>query len=57
MITCSGFFVTMAVVALSAVLLAFGRTYLLPISRGTFSALWVVHLHGAFALTWMLLFL
>ncbi len=47
----------MAVVALSAVLLAFGRTYLLPISRGTFSALWVVHLHGAFALTWMLLFL
>ena len=26
-------------------------------SRGTFSALWVVHLHGAFALSWVLLFL
>lgn len=53
----SWFFVSMGVLALGAVLVGFGRTYALPMSRGTFSAPWVVHLHGAFALSWVLLFL
>lgn len=52
----SWFFVAMGAVALCAVLVGFGRTYLVPISRGTFAAPWVVHLHGAFALSWVLLF-
>lgn len=52
----SWFFVGMGAVALSAVLIGFGRTYALPMSRGTFAAPSVVHLHGAFALSWVLLF-
>ncbi len=46
----------MAGVAVLAVLIGFGRTYALPMARGTFRAPWVVHLHGAFAASWVLLF-
>ncbi|QJR34626.1 hypothetical protein [Gemmatimonas groenlandica] len=53
----SWFFVGMGAVALGAVLFGFGRTYVVPMSRGTFAAPWVVHLHGALAMTWVLLFL
>ena len=50
-------FVAVGVLALSAVLLGFGRTYALPLSRGTFAPPWLVHLHGAFARSWVPLFL
>lgn len=52
----SWFFPAMAGVAVLAVLIGFGRTYALPMARGTFRAPWVVHLHGAFAASWVLLF-
>ena len=50
-------FVAVGVVALGAVLLGFGRTHALPMSRGTFAPPWLVHLHGAFARSWVPLFL
>ena len=41
--------------ALSAVLLGFSTTYILPMARYTFAAPWVVHLHGLSALGWVLM--
>ena len=35
----------------------FGRTYAAPLARGAFSAPWFVHIHGASALAWVLLFI
>ncbi len=52
----SWFYTGMGAVALLAVAVGFGRTYAAPIARGTFSAPFVVHLHGAFAVSWVLLF-
>jgi hypothetical protein len=46
----------MGAVALLAVGVGFGRTYALPVVRHLFSAPLVVHVHGAFALGWVLLF-
>ncbi|MBK8005733.1 MAG: hypothetical protein IPK12_17905 [Gemmatimonadetes bacterium] len=42
---------------LLAVAVGFGRTYAAPMAVGTFSAPIVVHVHGAFAATWILLFI
>lgn len=51
-----GFYVGMALTGLAVVLLGFSRTYLAPMARGDFQAAAVVHLHGALALGWVLLF-
>lgn len=56
-VTRSWFHVVMGGVALAAVLLGFGYTYMLPMARGSFRAPFAVHLHGALALSWVLLFL
>jgi hypothetical protein len=50
------FFSVMGGVALLAVAIGFGRTYAVPVARHAFSAPLVVHIHGAFALSWVLLF-
>jgi hypothetical protein len=42
--------------ALFAIAVGFGRTYLVPMSRGTFAAPTIVHVHGTFAMAWVLLF-
>ena len=55
--TRSSFFVVIAGVIAAAVAFGFGRTYAAPIVRGTFAAPWVVHLHGALAGAWVMLFL
>ncbi len=52
----SSFFVVMAGVALAAVAIGFGRTYVMPLARGTFAAPLIIHAHGALALAWVLLF-
>lgn len=44
-------------VVLLAVAIGFGRTYAVPVAHGTFAAPSWVHVHGALALTWVLLFL
>lgn len=52
----SWLFTVMGGVVLFAVVLAFGRTYALPMARGTFQSPASVHVHGAFASAWVLLF-
>lgn len=52
----SWFFSSMGLVALLAVAIGFGRTYGAPMARGTFAAPAIVHIHGAFAFAWVLLF-
>jgi hypothetical protein len=46
----------MGVVALLAIFVGFGRTYAAPMLRGTFAGPRILHIHGAFALAWVLLF-
>ena len=53
----SWFYSAMGAIVLFAVLVGFGRTYAVPMARGTFEAPAVVHVHGAFAAAWILLFL
>ncbi|HEX7704990.1 MAG TPA: hypothetical protein VF701_00880 [Thermoanaerobaculia bacterium] len=53
----SWFYTVMGVVALLAVCVGFGRTYAIPLARKTFEAPTVVHVHGAFAMAWVLLFI
>lgn len=54
--TRSWFFPAMGGVAVLAVAIGFGRTYFAPMARGTFAAPLVLHIHGAFAIAWVLLF-
>lgn len=51
------FFVLMAITGVIAVLIGFGKTFIVPTAEGTFEAPLIVHVHGAFAFTWILLFL
>lgn len=50
------FFLVMAIVGLFAAIIGFGKTFFLPVARGKFDAPFVIHLHGAFAFAWVLLF-
>ena len=50
-------YTAMGLVAILAVAIGFGRTYFVPMGRGTFHAPTAVHVHGALALSWILLFL
>jgi len=51
------FFVIIGIVGLFAVLIGFGKTFIIPSINGSFDAPFIVHLHGAFAFSWILLFL
>lgn len=51
------FYFGIGLVGLAVVALGFGWTYAVPMFRQTFSAPWYVHLHGASALAWVLLFI
>lgn len=51
------FYVAMGGVTLLAVAVGFGRTYAAPLARGTFHGPAILHVHGALALSWVLLFL
>jgi hypothetical protein len=53
----SWYYTVMGCVALLAVCVGFGRTYAIPLARRTFDAPAVVHVHGAFAMAWVLLFI
>jgi hypothetical protein len=52
----SPIYLTMSVVGLLAVFIGFAKTFFLPVMRGTFTGPVSVHVHGAFALSWILLF-
>jgi hypothetical protein len=51
------FYPGIGLAGLVVIALGFGVTYGLPMARGTFAAPWFVHLHGATALTWVLLYI
>lgn len=50
------FFFIMAILALLVALIGFSKTFFYPVYEGSFSAPWPVHLHGAFAFLWIILF-
>jgi len=50
------FFLIMAIVGLLAAIIGFGKTFFLPMANGSFQAPFAIHLHGAFAFAWVLLF-
>lgn len=49
------FYLGLAIAGLAAIGLGFSTTYIAPVARGTFHEPLVVHLHGLFALSWVLL--
>lgn len=49
------FYLGFGLIGLLVVALGFGVTYVVPMARRTFSAPWIVHLHGALALGWIFL--
>lgn len=49
------FYFLVALLGLSAVLVGFSTTYIAPMARRSFHAPVVVHVHGALALTWILI--
>jgi hypothetical protein len=51
------YFLWIALLGLLAVLTGFAKTFILPVSRGSFSAPSIVYIHGAFAFSWILLFI
>jgi len=51
------FFIFIAIVGLLAVLIGFAKTFIIPTVEGSFKAPIIVHIHGAFAFGWILLFL
>ncbi len=51
------FFFVMAVVAILVAFIGFSKTFFISVGKGTFTAPWTVHVHGAFAFMWIILFL
>ncbi len=52
----SSFFFVMSLVGLCAVLIGFTKTLFIPVAAGSFKAPFAIHLHGAFAFGWVILF-
>lgn len=53
----TGFYIGMALIALAVALAGFSKTFFAPLASGTFQAPVVIHMHGAAAFAWVLLFL
>ncbi|MBU6373726.1 MAG: hypothetical protein KJS97_13450 [Alphaproteobacteria bacterium] len=51
-----GFFEAMGLAALAIAFIGFAKTFIAPLASGTFHAPAVVHIHGAFAFAWVLIF-
>lgn len=51
------FFLIIGWIGLFAVLIGFATTFIIPVSAGTFKAPFVIYLHGAFAFSWVILYL
>lgn len=50
------FFFIISFVGLLAALIGFTKTFFIPVAAGTFTAPTAIHVHGAFAFTWIMLF-
>jgi len=55
--TFPSYFFAMSIIGLLAVLTGFGKTFIQPLIAGRFSAPLVVYVHGAFAFSWVMLFI
>ncbi|XVJ65977.1 MAG: hypothetical protein HEQ40_07390 [Lacibacter sp.] len=53
----TNFFVLMAIVAITAILVGFLKTFIIPILTGAKTWPWVIYLHAGFAFGWVTLFL
>jgi len=51
------FFFIIAIVGLFAAVLGFAKTFFIPVANGNFDAPIGIHIHGAFAFAWVILFL
>jgi len=51
------FFIFIAITGFLAVLIGFGKTFIVPSAKGTFAAPYIIYIHGAFAFSWIVLFL
>lgn len=51
------FYFCMACISLVVVLVGFAKTFFIPVARREFHAPAIIHIHGAFAFAWVLLFL
>ena len=51
------FFLAIGVIGLFAVLTGFSTTFLIPLGKGTFEAPLIIYIHGAFAFSWICLFI
>lgn len=51
------FFLCMAIVGLLTVLIGFAKTFIIPVANNEFKAPLIIHIHGAFAFAWIILFL
>lgn len=51
------FFWWMALVGILAVLIGFAKTFIIPMANNAFKAPVIIHVHGAFAFAWIILFL
>jgi hypothetical protein len=51
------YFLFVGIIGVLAVLIGFGRTFLIPVAAGTFQAPLIIYVHGGFAFAWVLLFL
>lgn len=50
------FFLIIAIVGLLAALIGFAKTFFIPVANGSFEAPVTIHVHGAFAFAWIILF-
>ncbi len=50
------YFFVISIIGVLAAFIGFAKTFFFPLSQGNFKAPWVVHVHGAFAFAWIILF-
>ena len=51
------YFLVFAVIGLLAAIAGFAKTFFMPMAAGSFKAPVGIHIHGALAFTWIILFL
>jgi len=51
------YFLAIGIIGLFAVLTGFSTTFLIPLGKGTFEAPLIIYVHGAFAFSWICLFI
>ena len=50
-------YTTIGLIGLAAVLIGFSKTFIFPVTAGTFHAPAIIYVHGAFTFGWVVLFL